>query len=108
MPAQVATYVKSETQSMFGAGAWNWRLTWARGLRQNDVPTWVLQELGGWKSDTMVRRYAPMSVKHLAPYAGQLIIPATIAEVANAAEKLEGVGYKNGHSPKRPNLYLVT
>ncbi|WP_157190236.1 hypothetical protein [Novosphingobium sp. Rr 2-17] len=56
----------------------------------------------------MVRRYAPMSVKHLAPYAGQLIIPATIAEVANAAEKLEGVGYKNGHSPKRPNLYLVT
>ncbi|ESX22539.1 hypothetical protein X765_30620 [Mesorhizobium sp. LSHC440B00] len=26
-PVQVATQVKSETHSMFGAGAWNWRLT---------------------------------------------------------------------------------
>ncbi|EIZ77485.1 integrase family protein [Novosphingobium sp. Rr 2-17] len=84
------------------------RHTWASWLRQNDVPTWVLQELGGWKSETMVRRYAHMSVKHLAPYADQLIIPVTNADVANAAEKLEGVGHKNGHSPKRPNLYLVT
>lgn len=32
------------------------RHTWATWLRQNDVPTWVLQELGGWKSETMVRR----------------------------------------------------
>ncbi|WP_407699095.1 tyrosine-type recombinase/integrase [Sphingopyxis solisilvae] len=24
------------------------RHTWASWLRQNDVPTWVLQELGGW------------------------------------------------------------
>ena len=37
------------------------------------MPTWVLQELGGWKSETMVRRYAHMSEKHLQPYADQLI-----------------------------------
>ena len=40
------------------------RHTWATWLRQADVPTWVLQELGGWKSETMVRRYAHLSVKH--------------------------------------------
>lgn len=39
------------------------RHTWATWLRQNDVPTWVLQELGGWKSESMVRRYGHMSVK---------------------------------------------
>jgi integrase len=52
------------------------RHTWATWLRQNDVPTWVLQELGGWKSESMVRRYAHMSVKHLQPYADQLIFEA--------------------------------
>ncbi|WP_443030538.1 tyrosine-type recombinase/integrase [Sphingopyxis sp.] len=40
------------------------RHTWASWLRQNDEPTWVLQDLGGWKSESMVRRYAHMSVKH--------------------------------------------
>src|SRR3546814_3942791 len=44
------------------------RHTWASWLRRNDVPTWVLQELGGWKSESTVRRYAHMSVKHLQPY----------------------------------------
>jgi integrase len=58
-----------------GITAFRWhdlRHTWASWLRQNDVPTWVLQELGGWKSESMVRRYAHMSVKHLQPYADQL------------------------------------
>jgi len=34
----------------------------------------VLQELGGWKSVSMVRRYAHMSVKHLQPYADRLTL----------------------------------
>nr|WP_184017183.1 site-specific integrase [Sphingobium boeckii] len=50
--------------------------SWATWLRQKDVPTWVLQELGGWKSESMVRRYAHSSVKHLQPYAEQLIFQA--------------------------------
>jgi integrase len=54
------------------------RHTWASWLRQNDAPTWVLQELGGWKSETMVRRYAHMSVKHLQPYADHLIFRADV------------------------------
>ena len=31
MPCQVATYVKSETQSAFGLFAWNWRFTLSSG-----------------------------------------------------------------------------
>ncbi len=91
------------------------RHTWATWLRQNDVPTWVLQELGGWKSETMVRRYAHMSVKHLQPYADQLIIPVTDplinrvtdTKMSNAPEKLESPGHKNGHTSQRPRLKLV-
>jgi hypothetical protein len=91
------------------------RHTWATWLRQNDVPTWVLQELGGWKSETMVRRYAHMSVKHLQPYADQLIMPDTNRLInpdtdtkkSNCPEKLEVSGHKNGHSKSRPRLKLV-
>jgi integrase len=80
------------------------RHTWATWLRQNDVPTWVLQELGGWKSESMVRRYAHMSVKHLQPYADQLIFPVTEAK---PLESQEPAGHKSGHSGGRPRLQLV-
>ncbi|HEY0114603.1 MAG TPA: site-specific integrase [Allosphingosinicella sp.] len=71
------------------------RHTWATWLRQNDVPTWVLQELGGWKSESMVRRYAHMSVKHLEPHAAKLTFSVTPDE---SAENRETPGHKNGHS----------
>ena len=54
------------------------RHIWASWLRQNDTPTWVLQELGGWESDSMVRRYALMSIAHLSPYADRLILAGTL------------------------------
>ena len=38
------------------------RHTWASWLVQNGTPLYVLQEMGGWQSAEMVRRYA-----HLAP-----------------------------------------
>jgi integrase len=79
------------------------RHTWATWLRQNDVPTWVLQELGGWKSEAMVRRYAHMSVTHLQPYASRLIFPVT----PEMAESRESAGHKNGHSGEHPGLHLV-
>ncbi|PBN42050.1 site-specific integrase [Sphingobium sp. D43FB] len=84
------------------------RHTWASWLRQNDVPTWVLQELGGWKSESMVRRYAHMSVKHLAPYADQLIFPDTSGKIEKPRESVIDTGHKNGHSQSRPRLYLVS
>jgi integrase len=84
------------------------RHTWASWLRQNDVPTWVLQELGGWKSETMVRRYAHMSVKHLQPYADQLIFPVTPGNGGNPGLAISETGHKNGHSEPRFQLQLVT
>jgi integrase len=83
------------------------RHTWATWLRQNDVPTWVLQELGGWKSEAMVRRYAHMSVKHLQPYADQLIFPVTVANSPKPMENQKSASHKNGHSGARPGLHLV-
>ncbi len=84
------------------------RHTWATWLRQSDVPTWVLQELGGWKSETMVRRYAHMSVKHLQPYADQLIFPVTGAESPIPLERRDSAGHKNGHSGARSRLHLMS
>jgi integrase len=42
------------------------RHTWASWLIQNGTPLFDLQEMGGWKSAAMVRRYA-----HLAPTVGR-------------------------------------
>jgi integrase len=79
------------------------RHTWASWLRQNDVPTWVLQELGRWKSESMVRRYAHLSVKHLAPFADQLTFPITAGNGGNLPVPETPVG----HSESRFRLKLV-
>ena len=46
------------------------RHTWASWHIQNETPLSVLQELGGWESSEMVRRYAHLSAEHLQKYAG--------------------------------------
>ena len=51
------------------------RHTWASWLVQNGTPMYDLQEMGGWKSQEMVRRYA-----HLAP--------AQFAKHANVVQNL--------------------
>lgn len=48
------------------------RHTWASWLAQKGTPLHVLQEMGGWESAEMVRRYAHFSAEHLAPYAERL------------------------------------
>jgi len=48
------------------------RHTWASWHVQNGTPLHALQELGGWESAEMVRRYAHLTVEHLAPYADRL------------------------------------
>lgn len=48
------------------------RHTWASWHVQNGTPLFALQELGGWESPEMVRRYAHLSADHLAPYADNL------------------------------------
>ena len=48
------------------------RHTWASWHVQNGTPLFVLQELGGWESVEMVRRYAHLAADHLAPFAERL------------------------------------
>lgn len=45
------------------------RHTWASWHIQAGTPPHILQELGGWKSYEMVRRYAHLSTTHLQQYA---------------------------------------
>ena len=47
---------------------------------QNGTPLFALQELGGWESPEMVRRYAHLSAGHLAPYAERLCAARAVAE----------------------------
>ncbi|MBN8759493.1 MAG: integrase [Thiobacillus sp. 65-69] len=48
------------------------RHTWASWHVQAGTPLHVLQELGGWESVEMVRRYAHLSSEHLADYVDRL------------------------------------
>ena len=50
------------------------RHTWATWHIQNGTPTHVLQELGGWSSYEMVRRYAHLSAAHLLDYSKNAMI----------------------------------
>lgn len=48
------------------------RHTWASWLVQRRVPLFVLQELGGWQSAEIVRRYAHLSPSVNARYAAEI------------------------------------
>jgi integrase len=45
------------------------RHTWASWLVQNGAPENFLQQMGDWKTAAMVKRYATLQAKHLAPTA---------------------------------------
>lgn len=46
------------------------RHTWASWHVQSGTPLLALQELGGWETERMVRRYAHLAADHLAAYVG--------------------------------------
>lgn len=48
------------------------RHSWASWHIQNGTPAYVLRELGGWSSDSMVKRYAHLDSSHLAQWAHNL------------------------------------
>jgi integrase len=62
------------------------RHTWASWHVQNGTPLHVLQELGGWESALMVRKYAHFSTAHLVEYVDRLsrlkVIGNTLGEIA--------------------------
>jgi integrase/thioredoxin reductase len=58
------------------------RHTWASWHVQQGTPLYALQELGGWESSEMVRRYAHLAAEHLAPYADRLCTLQVVEESA--------------------------
>jgi integrase len=72
---QVSTKAWYQALERAGIEDFRWhdlRHTWASWHVQNGTPLHALQELGGWESPEMVRRYAHFSAEHLAPYADRL------------------------------------
>ena len=55
----------------------DWRHTWASWHVQSGTPLLVVQELAGWETDRMVRRYAHLAAGHLATFAGNAQIHGT-------------------------------
>lgn len=54
------------------------RHTWASWHVQQGTPLFALQEMAGWETEKMVRRYAHLAVGHLAVYADSLKMHGTI------------------------------
>ena len=68
---------KAWKQALKRAGIENFRWhdlrhTWASWHVQSGTPLYALQELGGWETTQMVRRYAHLSAEHLAQYADRM------------------------------------
>jgi integrase len=71
------------------------RHTWASWHVQNGTPLFALQELGGWESPEMVRRYAHFSAEHLAPYADRLGALRAVEDCADGTFTAQAVN-ENG------------
>jgi integrase len=72
---QVSTKVWYRALERAGIEDFRWhdlRHTWASWHVQNGTPLYALQEMGGWASTEMVRRYAHLAADHLAPFAERL------------------------------------
>lgn len=70
------------------------RHTWASWHVQRGTPLQVLQELGGWESVEMVRRYAHLSSEHLAEYARSMTAietPAATISLRSDGERGESI-----------------
>ena len=79
---QVSTKAWYQTLERAGIEDFRWhdlRHCWASWHVQSGTPLFALQELGGWESPEMVRRYAHLAADHLAPYAERLCATRAVA-----------------------------
>jgi integrase len=77
---QVSTKAWYKALQRAGIEGFRWhdlRHTWASWHVQSGTPLFALQELAGWETEKMVRRYAHLASEHLAPYAGKIGILGT-------------------------------
>ena len=98
MPSrQVSTKAWYQALGRAGIEDFRWhdlRHTWASWHVQNGTPLHALQELGGWESPHMVRRYAHFSAEHLAPYADRLCALRVVDETADGTFTAQAVNDK--------------
>jgi len=83
---QVGTKAWRKAVQRAGIQDFRWhdlRHTWASLHIQNGTPVHALQELGGWKSSEMVKRYAHLNAEHLARYADQFSDRADLTGLLN-------------------------
>ena len=80
------------------------RHTWASWHIQSGTPLYVLQELGGWASYTMVQRYAHLAADHLAPWADRLASHArgTVKAQSDRGEKREAPSIHGTNTAQSP------
>jgi integrase len=72
---QVSTKAWYRALKRAGIAEFRWhdlRHTWASWHVQGGTPLFALQELGGWETASMVRRYAHLAADHLAAYADRM------------------------------------
>ena len=78
--SQVSTKAWYKALQRSGIADFRWhdlRHTWASWHVQGGTPLFALQELGGWESAEMVRKYAHLAADHLAPWADRLATHGT-------------------------------
>jgi integrase len=89
------TYVNTRSwrNALIRAGIENFRWhdlrhTWASLLAQQGTPLNVLQELGGWESEQMVRRYAHLSTSQLMQHSESIsnVLDGTISAQSKLME----------------------
>lgn len=98
---QVSTKTWYDALKRAGITEFRWhdlRHTWASWHVQGGTPLFALQELGGWESAEMVRRYAHMSADHLAPYADRL------EPLRDASTENRGTNLSQAPKEKGPTL----
>lgn len=72
---QVSTRAWYKTLKRAGIEDFRWhdlRHTWASWHVQSGTPLFTLQELAGWETEKMVRRYAHLAAEQLMVYAGNM------------------------------------
>lgn len=77
---QVSTKAWYKALKRAGIESFRWhdlRHTWASWHVQAGTPLFALQELAGWESERMVRRYAHLASEHLATYASNVDVLGT-------------------------------
>jgi integrase len=88
---QVNTKAWRQALKVAGIADFGWhdlRHSWASWHVQAGTPLHVLQELGGWESVEMVRRYAHLSSDHLAEYVDRMSGRPKLVKEDDAAGKV--------------------